>query len=80
VRASVVAALARYAPAFGAEITNETPLTDDGLCLDSLALMALIAEIEATHGITIAQTDISLENFGTVGRLVRFIERRPPNP
>ena len=72
----LIAALARPAPDFFGEMTEATPLADGGLCLDSLALVDLIAEIETTLAVLVHEHEVSPECFGTIGRLVRFLETR----
>jgi thioesterase domain-containing protein/acyl carrier protein len=68
--------LARIAPKFSEPITDETPLTDEGLGLDSLALADLLGAIEHEFFIHIREEDIGPDVFGTVGRLRRFLESR----
>jgi acyl carrier protein len=75
-RAWLIAALTRRAPDFQGAIDDETALADGGLCLDSLTLTDLIADIEQTLGVEVREEEISPEYFGTVGRLMRFLERR----
>jgi acyl carrier protein len=72
----LVHALTRRAQGFSEALTDDTPLTEGGLCLDSLALIDLIAEIEDTLMLRLHETEISAENFGTPGLLLRFLERR----
>jgi thioesterase domain-containing protein/acyl carrier protein len=68
--------LARLAPSFKGEITEETPLSEEGLGFDSLGLADLIGEIERELSVEVREEDIQLDNFGTVGRLLRFLESR----
>lgn len=72
----IVDLLARLAHNFKEEITDETSLTDEGLGLDSLALADLVSDIERGLSIQVREEDISPDTFGTVGRLLRFIESR----
>jgi acyl carrier protein len=72
----LVQVLRRRAPGFPDVLTDDTPLTEGGLGLDSLALMDLIAEIETTLGLRLQAAEISAENFGTPGRLRRFLASR----
>lgn len=72
----LVGALARRAPDFQGAIEAETPLADGGLCLDSLALVDLIAEIGQTLGVSVREEEITAEHFGTVWRLLGFLEAR----
>ena len=68
--------LARIAPKFKGPISDETPLTDDGLDLDSLALADLLGAIEHEFSIHVREDEIVPETFATVGRLWRFLESR----
>jgi acyl carrier protein len=72
----IVDLLARLANDFKEEITDETSLTDEGLGLDSLALADLVSDIERGLSIQVREEDIGPDTFGTVGRLIRFIESR----
>jgi acyl carrier protein len=69
-------ALKRRAAHFTRRVTDRTPLTEAGLCLDSVSLMDFIAEIETVFGTSVKDEDIAPEHFGTVGRVVRFLEGR----
>jgi acyl carrier protein len=75
-----VGALRRRAPGFPGPITDGTPITDDGLGLDSLALMDLLAEIEAALGVALRDDDIQPATMGTVGRLLRLVHGRLAEP
>ncbi len=75
-RSWVVGKLAALVPEFTGEITDETSLVDEGLCLDSIKIMELVTDIESSLEIRIEEEDISPETFGTVARLVRFLEAR----
>jgi acyl carrier protein len=68
--------LARLVPEYTGELTEETPLVDEGLCLDSINIMDLVTDIESALAIRIEEDDISPDNFGTVGRLLKFLESR----
>jgi thioesterase domain-containing protein/acyl carrier protein len=76
----LVAVLARFAPGFSGAITVDTVLTEDGLGLDSLALADLISGLEREFGVRIAEEDVGLETFGTVGDLLRFLRSRAGRP
>ena len=75
-RAWLERALRQRAPGFPGPIDDATPLTDDGLCLDSLTLMDLLTEIEATFGIVLGEEEVTPDNLGTAGRLRQFLEGR----
>jgi len=72
----VVDRLARLVPEFADEMSDETPLVDAGLCLDSIKIMELVTDIEETLEIRVEEEEVTPETFGTVGRLVRFLESR----
>ena len=72
-----MAALQRLAPGFEGTIGDDTPLAENGLCLDSIALTDLIAELEQSLSVTIAAEAVCDENFGTVGRLLAFLRACP---
>lgn len=46
------------------------------LGLSSLRMIRLLADLEAAFGIRILDDQVNGENFGTLERLVRFIERQ----
>ena len=72
----LIATLTRLASTFEGEISDDTPLADGGLCLDSLTFADLINDIETELGVTIEENEISPETFGTVALLLQFIARR----
>ena len=55
------------------DLTAESPLFSSGV-LDSVAMMNLIAYVEETSGIQVRPQDVTLENFDTPARIVRFAE------
>lgn len=55
--------------------TIETPLFSSG-ALDSVAMLSLIALVEESAGIEIHAEDVTLDNFDSVERIVRFAESR----
>jgi acyl carrier protein len=66
----------RRAPGYDGTIDDETPLGDDGVGLDSVALLRMIAAIEEYTGLVISEDEITEAHFGTVGRLLRFLSGR----
>jgi acyl carrier protein len=70
-------ALSRLAGGFRSRIDEDTPLLDGGLCLDSLGVMELVTAIEARLDITVQEHEIVAEHFGSVGRLLAFLESHP---
>ena len=75
-RAWLLATLAGLAPSFDGAIGNDTPLTDGGLGLDSLAIIDLLVAIEEQLSVTIDENDITPEHFETAARLLRLLEAR----
>ena len=53
------------------DVQPETPLFSAGL-LDSVSMVSLIAFIEQGSGMVIRPEDVSLENFDTADRILRF--------
>ena len=65
-----------------ASLNPEEPLISSGT-LDSLGMLRLITFLEERFGLQIGDGDVGDENFGTLNRLVKFVERkqaetRPP--
>jgi acyl carrier protein len=48
--------------------------------LDSAGIMELIVWLEMTFDVTIEQADLTLENFGTVEAMARYLQRLKPIP
>jgi acyl carrier protein len=57
----------------GEEITADTLLFSSGL-VDSFALVTLMTYIENEGGVTIAPTDVKLENFDSISRILAYLE------
>lgn len=57
------------------DATTDTPLFSTGT-LDSLAMLTLIAFIEERSGMEIRADEVTLENFDTVNRILRFAQGR----
>ena len=49
------------------------------LGLSSLRMLRLLADLEAAFGIRIRDEQVNGENFGTLERLIRFVERQAGN-
>ncbi|WP_303831739.1 acyl carrier protein [Asticcacaulis taihuensis] len=56
----------------GEEITADTLLFSSGL-VDSFALVTLMTYIENEGGVTIAPTDVKLENFDSILRILAYL-------
>jgi acyl carrier protein len=68
--------LARQVPSYEQPITDDTSLVEEGLCIDSVGLIELVAAIEKRLGIIIAEDEIQPRHFATVGRLLGFLAGR----
>jgi acyl carrier protein len=77
-RAWLVRTLRDLAPDFTGDVTDDTPLADGGLGLDSLSLIDLLAAMESELGVAMSEDDITDEHFGTVARVLRLLESRLP--
>jgi acyl carrier protein/D-alanine--poly(phosphoribitol) ligase subunit 2 len=55
------------------DISSETALFTDGF-IDSFTMASLIGLIEEISGISVAPSDVTLENFDTITGMLRFIE------
>jgi acyl carrier protein len=53
-------------------LTDQTELFSAGL-IDSLSVMDLVSVVENLTGSCIAPTEITLENFDSIDRIVRYI-------
>jgi len=54
---------------------DETPLLGSGI-IDSLAMLDVLAFLEASFQISIADDELIPENFGTVKSLVSFVDNK----
>jgi acyl carrier protein len=57
------------------QATADTPLFSSG-ALDSIAMLNLITLVEQQSGIEIRADEVTLENFDTVNRIMRFMQER----
>lgn len=48
---------------------------DEPLQLKSLELVMLVEAIEDAFGLRVAAADVTPENFGTLGRMVAYVDR-----
>jgi acyl carrier protein len=63
-------------PASLAALAEDEPLFAEGLGLDSLSGVRLLAMIDAEFGVDIAAEDLALESLESVGTLSRYLEGR----
>ena len=59
----------------GPDPNGETPLFSSG-ALDSVAMLNLLAFVEEQAGFEIRADEVTLENFDTPARILRFAEAR----
>ena len=57
---------------------ESTGLLGQGIGLDSVEALQLVAMMEEAFGLTIADEDLEAAHFRTVGTFARFIEERLP--
>lgn len=75
VREEVVALLAELLPlGFSAEFGDTRPLVEAGL--DSVGVLALVAELEGRLGVPLDGSDLTAENLGSLGALCALVARR----
>jgi D-alanine--poly(phosphoribitol) ligase subunit 2 len=62
----------------GVDATNlqDTDVIPERGGLDSVAILELITWFEMTFDVTIAQPDLTLENFGTIDAMASYLQRR----
>ena len=62
----------------GKDVTGVGPddsLLESGM-IDSVAVMQLVAFLETTYGIRVAEDDLMPENFDTLGAIAIFVNQR----
>jgi len=55
--------------------TDSDQLLELGI-LDSLGFVELVEEVQDRFGVSVQDTEITEENFGSVDAIVRFVERK----
>jgi acyl carrier protein len=73
--AGLVAGLASP-PIDPAAVQDTTGLLDDGLGLDSVALLELVVLLEERLGVVVSSEDVGAEHFTTFGSLLAFVTRQ----
>lgn len=56
-------------------IARDTPLFSTG-AIDSVGMMSLIAFVERETGLNVRAEDVTLDNFDTAERILRFADTR----
>lgn len=56
-------------------LDDEASLIDSGI-VDSTGVLEVIAFLEDEYGISIEEREIVPDNFESIGRIVRFVERK----
>jgi len=56
-------------------IKDETMIFDEGI-FDSMGLLGLINFLESEFNVITDDTELQEENFGSVGRITAFVERK----
>jgi acyl carrier protein len=72
-RQKVVEFLGTLSPATRDGLDHDADLMEAGV--DSVAMMDVIVWLEDTFGISIDPDDLTPENFGSVNRIVAYLER-----
>jgi acyl carrier protein len=65
----------KSALAYEGDLTEESELFSTG-ALDSVDMMKLIMFVENTAGIQVRAEDVTLDNFDTVSRIVRYVDQQ----
>ena len=59
----------------GEGLTVESPLFSSGL-IDSFSLVTLMTFVENTGEVSIAPSDVTLDNFDSIDRILQFISQK----
>lgn len=57
------------------ELPDDLPFVESHL-LDSLDMLSLVSLVEAEFAFPVRDEDVVLDNFGTVGRIAAYVDRR----
>jgi acyl carrier protein len=58
-------------------ISPDVPLLEEGLKLDSLAIVQLITLVEDSFGFEFGEGDLNMEVFASIRKLAELIDARP---
>jgi acyl carrier protein len=56
-------------------LKDDTSLLEQGI-IDSTGVMELVAHVEKTYGITVADDELLPENLDSINAIVKFLERK----
>lgn len=76
---ALLARVLEQSPATVSALPDDTPLFAEGLALDSLTGMEVLAAIQAEFGVDVAADDLNLDSLETLGTLETFIETHLPS-
>jgi len=57
------------------QLGDEDPLLELGV-VDSLGFVEIVEEVQRRYGVSVRDTDITEENFGSIARIAAFVEAR----
>ena len=57
------------------ELEDTDALLDLGI-VDSLGFVELVEEVQTRYGVTVADTEITEQNFGSIDAIARFVEQK----
>jgi acyl carrier protein len=73
IRAFITQELAR--DTIDANISDDFPLIDSGT-LDSLGIFQLVTFLEDEMGVSVADEELTPDNFGTIGAIARLVDAK----
>ncbi len=62
------------------DVTPDLALFDDGLGMDSFAVVDLIMGVERDFGVQFREEDFVVENFANIRAIMALVERSQPAP
>lgn len=60
-------------------LSSDTALLDTGI-VDSIGILEIVSFIEENFAISVGDEDLLPENFGSIGSVAAFVERKLANP
>ena len=58
-----------------ADLADDQELLAAGI-VDSLGFVEIVEEVQSRYGVSVRDTDITEENFGSIARIAAFVEAR----